>query len=98
LTERETDYAAGQAVGEPERLILAAEERDQLMRALATLPPIDKELVYRRYFLYESVEQIAADLGLSRQAADNRLWRTRKALRIALTEGGLREVSENGRK
>lgn len=68
----------------PEERLATAEKRQELQEALAQLAPLDHQLVYRRYFLGERVEAIAADLGLTRQAADNRLWRARKALRAWL--------------
>lgn len=70
----------------PENSLLQSEKRQQVLNALAQLKPLDKELVYRRYFLFEPVETMAKEMGLTRQAADNRLWRARKTLRVLLTE------------
>lgn len=76
----------------PEEALASADERAALQAALDRLPPTEKELVYRRYFIGERVEDLARDLGLTRQAADNRLWRARKALRAILTPH-LKEVA-----
>ncbi len=76
----------------PEVALVKAEERQELQGALAQLAPIDRELVYRRYFLHERVEQVARALGLTRQAADNRLWRARKVLREILSSSMKGEV------
>ncbi|HLN61261.1 MAG TPA: sigma-70 family RNA polymerase sigma factor [Symbiobacteriaceae bacterium] len=66
---------------QPEAALAAREEREAVQQALDQLPPVEKELVYRRYFLNERVDAAAEALGLTRQAADNRLWRARKTLK-----------------
>ncbi len=73
--------------GLPDEALASAEERRRLQSALDQLPPLERELVYRRYFLDEKVADLAAFYGLTRQAADNRLWRARQALRSALGFG-----------
>lgn len=78
----------------PETELLAAEERQQVGAALAALSPLDRQLVYRRYYLDERVDTIARDLGLTRPAADNRLWRARATLRRLL--GVSEEVADHG--
>jgi len=72
----------------PEELVELKEQRQKILRALETLSPLDKELLYRRYFLYERIEDLAEEKKLSRQAVDNRLWRARKILRAYLHEEG----------
>ena len=81
--------------GRPEDSLLQQETREQLRAALAALDPGEKEILYRRYFLEESIEHIAADLGISRGAADNRLWRARRSLKNSM-ERNEREVPANG--
>lgn len=56
----------------------AAEEREELKTALKALSASDRELIYRRYFLNESITDLTKSYGLTRQAIDNRLWRARK--------------------
>lgn len=72
--------------GTPEDSLLAGEERAAVMQTLSALPRAEREILYRRYYLEESVESIAAGLGISRGAADNRLWRARSALKKALQQ------------
>lgn len=72
---------------DPAAVLTAAAERKRIQHALAQLPPLDRELIYRRYFLGERVDDVAGSLGLTRQAADNRLWRARRALRRYLGPG-----------
>jgi RNA polymerase sigma-70 factor (ECF subfamily) len=69
------------------------EQRQAVQAALQQLPRLERELIYRRYFLEQRVEEAADALNLTRQAADNRLWRARKALRELLVVPGREEVS-----
>lgn len=69
-----------------EHLIEQSERREELRYALATLPELERYLIYQRYFKFTSTEELAAQTGLSRHAVDTRLWRARKSLREALKE------------
>ena len=86
------DYDLGRATVLPhpeasmENLLEQSERREELCRALATLPELDRFLVYQRYFKYASIEELATKTGLTRHAVDTRLWRARKSLRATLKE------------
>lgn len=69
-----------------ENLLEQSERREELYQALATLPELDRQLIYLRYFKFASTEELAAKTGLTRHAVDTRLWRARKSLREALKE------------
>ncbi len=69
-----------------EHLLEQSERREELRLALATLPELDRYLIYQRYFKFASTEELAAKTGLTRHAVDTRLWRARKSLREALKE------------
>jgi RNA polymerase sigma-70 factor (ECF subfamily) len=69
-----------------EHLLEQSERREELRLALATLPELDRYLIYQRYFKFASTEDLAAKTGLTRHAVDTRLWRARKSLREALKE------------
>jgi RNA polymerase sigma factor (sigma-70 family) len=69
-----------------ESLLEQSERREALHLALATLPELERYLIYQRYFKFASTEELAARTGLSRHAVDTRLWRARKSLREALKE------------
>jgi len=69
-----------------EALLEQSERREELALALATLPELDRYLIYQRYFKYASTEELAAKTGLTRHAVDTRLWRARKRLHEALKE------------
>ncbi len=76
--------SAAQPDPDPLETISAREARSRVQNALDRLPALDREIVYRRYFLEEDIAVLAQDLGLSRGAVDNRLWRARGALREML--------------
>ncbi|MCR3921403.1 MAG: sigma-70 family RNA polymerase sigma factor [Firmicutes bacterium] len=82
--------------GTPETYLMQKELRVQLIAALETLPVSMKDVLYRRYFLEESIEDMAEELGLSRGAVDNRLWRARHALKLYLHEQEGKVVSLHG--
>jgi RNA polymerase sigma factor (sigma-70 family) len=69
-----------------ESLLEQSERREELSLALATLPELDRFLIYQRYFRFASIEELAAKTGMTRHALDTRLWRARKSLREALKE------------
>lgn len=69
-----------------EHLLEQSERREELRLALATLPELDRYLIYQRYFKFASTEELAAKTGLTRHAIDTRLWRARKSLRELLKE------------
>jgi len=69
-----------------EELVEQEERRQVLYRALASLPELDRQIVYRRYFRGEAAADIAASTGLTGRAVENRLWRTRTALRTILVK------------
>jgi RNA polymerase sigma factor (sigma-70 family) len=69
-----------------ENLLEQSERREELRQALATLPELDRYLIYQRYFKFASTEELAAKTSLTRHAVDTRLWRARKSLREALKE------------
>ncbi len=69
-----------------ENLLEQSERREELRLALATLPELDRYLIYQRYFKFASTEELAAKTKLTRHAVDTRLWRARKSLREALKE------------
>jgi RNA polymerase sigma factor (sigma-70 family) len=69
-----------------ENLLEQSERREELSLALATLPELDRYLIYQRYFKFASTEELATKTGLTRHAVDTRLWRARKSLRETLKE------------
>lgn len=64
----------------PKDIPIVQADRWDLHQTLSNLPELERELVYRRYFLQESLREIAEQVGLTIHAVRNRLWRTRKRL------------------
>jgi len=74
-----------------ETMFSTIEARETLQSALITLTVQERELIYRRYFLDESIKDLVSCYGSTRQAIDNRLWRAKKSLKNFLQarkEGG----------
>jgi len=63
---------------------LAKEGTKEIVSAINSFPPIDKEVFVRRYILEQRIDDIGIIMNLSRQAVDNRLWRGRKFLKESL--------------
>lgn len=56
-------------------------EREELKAGIEKLDRSSKDIVVRRYFKDESVEEISNDLGISKGAVSNRLLRLKKKLK-----------------
>lgn len=68
----------------------AARENARILRqAVEEMGPPDKEIFIRRYYLYQRVKDIAAQLGLPAKTVENRLFRGRQRLRQELLERGV---------
>lgn len=68
----------------------------ELRRAIATLPPRDRELVALRYGADMTSNQIGAVLGLRRNAVDVALHRALTRLRVELGDGRRRRENHGG--
>ena len=72
-----------------EQEMLSTERQVALRSALETLSPEKRELIDRHYFEHESVQDIARDLGLTRQGVYSREKAIFKELRERLGEHAL---------
>jgi RNA polymerase sigma-70 factor (ECF subfamily) len=54
-----------------------------------SLPQPDKDIFVRRYYLYENVKDIADNLGLNAKMVENKLYRGKEKLKVALLENGI---------
>lgn len=61
------------------------EDSALLQAALKHLHPTDREIITRRFFLEQSVAEIAAAIDLTQAAVHNRLWRAKRNLRNVMT-------------
>lgn len=70
----------------PSEAALRAEQQQRLLDALATLEPLDREVLALRHFEELSNAEVASVLGLSKTAASNRYIRALKRLKEILAE------------
>lgn len=64
-------------------------EGEVLKSSLQMLDESSKEIIVRRYFKGENLEEISADLGISKSAVSNRLLRVKKKLKHLFMEANL---------
>ena len=76
-----------QASPGPEQIVMAAEQRAELMAALATLRDDDREVLGARFLLDLGEAETAEMLGLPRGTVKSRTSRAIGRLRVALTGG-----------
>ncbi|MEK4003094.1 sigma-70 family RNA polymerase sigma factor [Paenibacillus sp. FSL H3-0333] len=69
-----------------EQEILQRESAGELLRHIGQLHEPDRSLLLRRYYLYESLDELAAAFGLSKKAVENRLYRCRIILKQAMQQ------------
>lgn len=68
----------------------AVKENARLLRqAVEELENPDREIMIRRYYLYQRTKEIAVGLGLPEKTVENRLFRGKKKLRQKLLERGV---------
>ncbi len=60
-----------------------------IKETLNGMPHPDKEIFIRRYYLYESVREIASKLNLNDKAVENKLYRGKEKLKSALINNGI---------
>ncbi|KRE30871.1 sigma-70 family RNA polymerase sigma factor [Paenibacillus sp. Soil522] len=70
-----------------EETVISMEASAEMITLVNALPEPDRTIFYRRYFYYESLEQISKGLRLTGKAVENRLYRMRKMFRAKLGEG-----------
>lgn len=83
------DYSLADDVS-TEGQIVAKENNQELLEAMAFLNEEDKEIFIRRYFLHEEIESIAKNFDVERNVVDQRLSRGRRFLKekLILLKGG----------
>jgi RNA polymerase sigma-70 factor (ECF subfamily) len=77
-------WSAGWGTGDPERALAAAESKERLLRALATLSDEDREVVELRDLAGLDGAAVAEALGVGLLAMKSRLHRARLRLMAAL--------------
>lgn len=79
---------SGGAAPSPEGLVLASEQRRELLAALESLRDDDRDVLACRYLLDLSEEETAATLGVRRGTVKSRTSRALARLRVKLEESG----------
>ena len=69
--------------------VLLEEDIQQLIGVLVALTEPDREIMLRRYFLFEPVKEIAREMGLDPEQVKKRLYRTKKWIKTKLEERGV---------
>jgi len=64
----------------------SADQREDLLRALARLSPEDRAAVFLRFYEDMSSAEVAASLGITATAARSRVHRALRRLRVDLAE------------
>lgn len=82
------DAAVEPAAGDPQRLLERKLERAQVNAAIASLPPLFREVLILREIVELSYEEIAKVAGIPAGTVMSRLSRARALLRAALTQEG----------
>lgn len=83
--QREEPLPETLAGGEgPEDILLERERAEALRRALLTLSGKERQLFYRKYYYLQPTARLAAELGLTEQAVEGKLYRIRKKLQKQL--------------
>lgn len=73
---------------DPEELLQGKELSSLLERFLRKLDAQSRDMFLRRYWFFDSIEQIAGDFGVSQTRVTTRLYRVRKRLKDYLEKEG----------
>lgn len=76
--------------------VLANENRKELIRYVNQMGGLDKRIFIMRFYLEESINEIAEKLGVSRNVVDTRLFRGKKLLKEKLNPVQ-KEENDNGK-
>lgn len=75
-----------QSSSNTEQEILRREAAEELLRHIGQLQEPDRSLFLRRYYLYESLDELAEAFDFTKKAVENRLYRCRTILKQALQQ------------
>lgn len=75
-----------QSSSNTEQEILRREAAEELLHHIGQLQEPDRSLFLRRYYLYESLDELAEAFGFTKKAVENRLYRCRTILKQALQQ------------
>ena len=58
-------------------------------KTIASMPPFEREVFVRRYYLYERIKSIAQNMGCNEKKVENILHRYKEKLKMELIKGGI---------
>lgn len=70
-------------------LVVKKETSARLQKAILDMQEPDRQIFFRRYFLFESVKEIARQTGCTETQVKNRLYRAKPDLQASLKERGI---------
>ena len=82
------EYMLPDANNNPEELAIQKNDEDRLLQAVESLGEPDSQILYRRYFMQQSVKEIAETLGMKSNSVSKRITRALSTLEERLGESG----------
>ncbi len=64
--------------------VLANENMEELFQCIDEMSDVNRKIFIMRYYLEKSIDEIAADLGVTRNVVDTRICRCKKLLKLRL--------------
>lgn len=83
-----TEYMLPKENNNPEELTIQKNDEDKLLQAVEGLGEPDSQILYRRYFMQQSVKEIAETLGMKSNSVSKRITRALSVLEERLGESG----------
>ena len=83
-----TEYMLPKENNNPEELTIQKNDEDRLLQAVEGLGEPDSQILYRRYFMQQSVKEIAETLGMKSNSVSKRITRALSVLEERLGESG----------
>lgn len=83
-----TEYMLPKENNNPEELTIQKNNEDRLLQAVEGLGEPDSQILYRRYFMQQSVKEIAETLGMKSNSVSKRITRALSTLEERLGESG----------
>lgn len=75
-----SDFMELNAEKSAEEELVAAENKNELIKLINQMDPVDRDIFIMKFFLGFKTEEISKKLGMTRAAVDNRIYRGKKKL------------------
>ena len=70
-------------------VVTSSINKEIIKETIDSMPQPEKDIFIRRYYLYESIKEIASSLNLNNKAVENKLYRGKDKLKTALINNGI---------